>query len=157
MHIPMQVDYGVRALVDLATHQDEGPVRASDIARRQSIPQPYLAQVLHALGKKGVTSGQRGPTGGHKLAVDPSEISMGLVMDYLGGPPVLVGCLIDVDSCVQSSACGQRGVWRQVEEAIHQVLDSTSIADLAESSPAARSDEASSDGIRLTAVGSRKR
>jgi Rrf2 family protein len=157
MHIPMQVDYGVRALVDLATHQGEGPVRASDIARRQGIPQPYLAQVLHALGKRGVTSSQRGPMGGHSLAVDPSEISMGLVMDYLGGAPALVGCLIDVGSCVQSSDCGQRGVWQQVEEAIHQVLDSTSIADLADKTPAARfGHRGSSESLRLTAVGVRE-
>ena len=158
MHIPMQVDYGVRALVDLATHQGEGPVRASDIARRQGIPQPYLAQVLHALGKRGVTSSQRGPMGGHSLAVDPSEISMGRIMDYLGGAPVLVGCLIDVGSCVQSSACGQRGVWRQVEEAIHQVLDSTSIADLAEKMPLTRlGDRGSSECLWLTAVGAGER
>ena len=132
MHIPMQVDYGVRALVDLASHEGEGPVRASDIARRQTIPEPYLARVLHTLHKSGLTSAQRGPAGGHSLALDPSEISMGMVMTYLAGESVLVGCLVDLDSCVQSPACGQRSVWREVEEAINQVLDSTSIADLVE-------------------------
>ena len=132
MHIPMQVDYGVRALVDLATHQDGRSVRAAEIAGRQGIPEQYLAQVLHALHKKGLTKSQRGPQGGHTLAMDPSDISMGMVMSYLGGPQTLVGCLDDAGRCDQSPACGQRGVWREVETAIHSVLDRTSIADLVE-------------------------
>ena len=49
MHVPVQVDYGVRALVDLAQHSDETVVRASEIARRQGIPEQYLARVLHSL------------------------------------------------------------------------------------------------------------
>ena len=132
MHIPMQVDYGVRALVDLASHQDESPVRAAEIAGRQSIPEPFLAQVMHALQKNGLTRSQRGPQGGHALAKDPSEISMGMVMTRLGGPTTIVGCLDDAGMCDQSPACGQRGVWRDVEVAIHSVLDAISIADLVE-------------------------
>ena len=132
MHIPMHVDYGVRALVDLATHEQEGPVRASEIAKRQTIPEPYLAQVLHTMQKKGLTRSQRGPQGGHALAMEPSEISMGMVMTHLGGPQTIIGCLDEAGRCDQSPACGQRGIWRDVEEAIHSVLDSTSIADLVE-------------------------
>jgi Rrf2 family protein len=131
MHIPMQVDYGVRALVDLASHADEGTVRATEIAGRQGIPEPYLARVLHTLQKRGVTKSQRGPLGGHSLAMDPSEITMSTVMRYLGGPTTLLGCLDEAGNCDQSPACGQRDVWRDVERAVQRVLDATTIADLA--------------------------
>ena len=54
MRIPMKVDYGVRALVDLAMRADTGrPVRTADIAGRQNIPEPYLDQVLTTLNKFG--------------------------------------------------------------------------------------------------------
>ena len=132
MHVPMQVDYGVRALVDLAANGDDRSIRAADIARRQGIPELYLAQVLHSLQKRGVTKSQRGPQGGHSLAMDPADITMGTVMRHLGGSQTLVGCLDDSGSCDQSPACGQRSVWREVEQAIQTVLDATSIADLAE-------------------------
>ena len=46
MYIPIKVDYGVRALVDLAVNGTDGPVRASEIAKRTVIPEQYLAQVL---------------------------------------------------------------------------------------------------------------
>ncbi len=51
MHIPVKVDYGVRALVDLALHAEDQPIRASDIARRTRIPEPYLAR------RRGITDG----------------------------------------------------------------------------------------------------
>ena len=132
MHIPMQVDYGVRALVDLAANGGEGPVRATDISKRQGIPEPYLVQVLHSLRKRGLTTTQRGPLGGHSLALEPSEISMGMVMEYLGGTQTMVGCLDEQGHCTQSSACGQRSVWLEVELAMQAVLNSKSIADLLE-------------------------
>jgi len=153
MHIPMQVDYAVRALVDLAIHDGEAPVRASDIARRRHIPEPYLARVLHTLHKWGVTGSQRGPLGGHSLALEPSQISMGMVMNYLGGPQILVGCLDDQGRCVQSAECGQHSVWREVEEAIQKVLNSTSIADLVERAPDESDDnEAQPDGRKLAVL-----
>jgi Rrf2 family protein len=134
MHVPIQVDYGVRALVDLAEREGQGAVRATEIARRRTIPEPYLARVLLTLQKHGLTRSQRGPQGGHSLAKEPSQITMGMVMDYLGGTQVLVNCLDDEGLCAQTPDCGQREVWQEVEEAIHRVLDSTTIANLVERS-----------------------
>jgi Rrf2 family protein len=130
MQIPMKVDYGVRALVDLAQYANEGPVRANEIARRTAIPEPYLAQVLHALGRHGMIRSQRGPQGGHVLDMDASEINLGMVMECLDNSVTLVGCLSDASTCVHSPACAQQEVWRTVEEAVKQILDSTSIGDL---------------------------
>jgi DNA-binding IscR family transcriptional regulator len=65
--------------------------------------------------------------------MDPSEITMDAVMTHLGGyQSPLVGCLDDAGNCDQSPSCGQRSVWREVENAIKTVLDNTSIADLAD-------------------------
>ena len=134
MHIPAKVDYGVRALVDLALHTADEPIRASEIAGRTGIPEPFLAQVLHALNKSGLVRGHRGPQGGHALAIDPSEIRLSTVMTSLGGMDNLVSCLDDANMCVHIPACAQREVWRTVEEAVHRILDATSISDLAERS-----------------------
>jgi len=126
----MKVDYGVRALVDIASHQEHGPIRASEISKRQNIPHNYLEQVLHSLGQKGITRSHRGPKGGHSLAINASEISMGQIMQYLGGRPAPMNCLIDISSCTQSPECSQRNIWQEVEIAMLRVLDDTSIADL---------------------------
>ena len=130
MQIPIRVDYGVRALVDLAQYGEDGPVRATDVARRKAIPEPYLVQLLHALNKSGIVRSQRGPQGGHSLAKDASEIRLSMVMDCLEGSDSMVMCLDDPQLCIHVPACGQRDVWRAVQEAIHNILDSTTIADL---------------------------
>ena len=43
MRIPMKVDYGVRALVELAMHYGEGQVQTSEIAAKQGIPSRILS------------------------------------------------------------------------------------------------------------------
>ena len=132
MHVPVQVDYGVRALVDLAEHSNKGTVRASEIAGRQGIPEQYLARVLHTLQRNGITRAQRGPTGGHELAKGPDEITMGAVMNTLGTPISLVSCLDNASNCGHSPKCGQRGGWQEGEQAMWGALNSTTIADLVE-------------------------
>lgn len=135
MHVPVKVDYGVRALVDLAIHGNEGPVRASDIARRAAIPEPYLAQVLHTLSKHDFIRSQRGPQGGHSLAKPPSEIRLSKIMATLGSSETPVACLEDLNSCIHVPACAQRQVWRTVADAVFQILDSTTIEDLVNRTP----------------------
>jgi Rrf2 family protein len=130
MHIPIRVDYGVRALVDLAEHGGDGAVRSADVARRKAIPEPYLVQLLHTLRKGGLVRSQRGPQGGHSLAIDPADIRLSMVMECLEGAEAVVRCLEDAASCIHVSCCAQRDVWRAVQEAIYGILDSTSIADL---------------------------
>ena len=149
MHVPMQVDYGVRALVELATRREQGLVRASEIAERQSIPESFLAHVLHSLQRNGLTVAQRGPQGGHGLAVEPGAITMGMVMRYLDGPQSLMSCLDDAGCCDRSPECGQRSVWLDVEEAMWRVLDSTTIADLVERGPAASRTAAPRKGVAI--------
>ena len=132
MHVPMKVDYGVRALVDLAGHQWEGrPVRTAEIADRQSIPEPYLDQLLTMLHKFGFIRSRRGPQGGHVLAKAPEEISVDMVMTTLKGTGAHLECIEEPLECTLSSTCAQREVWRSVEDTIHSLLSSTTIADLA--------------------------
>ena len=85
MRVPMKVDYGVRALVDLAVHHGGGLVQSPEIASRQGIPEAYLDQLLTTLHKFGFVMSRRGPTGGHALAKDPKEINLGMVMASLEG------------------------------------------------------------------------
>ncbi len=152
MHVPIKVDYGVRALVDLASHADEGLIRASDISRRLAIPEQFLAQVLHALSRNGLVRSVRGPHGGHALALDAADIRLSMVMASLGGAETPVGCLHDVTLCVHTPDCAQREVWRSVAEAVYRILDSTTIADLVERTRAIREGLRSAPAESLDAV-----
>ena len=132
MHVPIKVDYGVRALVDLAMYGSDGnSLKSFDISQRTAIPNAYLVQVLNSLKKAGFVKSTRGPNGGHQLAVDPDTIHLSSIMEVLDGTNNLVNCLNDDNFCVHSPACAQKEIWRTVEEAIHGVLFSITVSDLA--------------------------
>ena len=130
VRVPIKVDYGVRALLELAYATEGEPVPTSVIASRQHMPEPYLDQVLAILNRSGFVRSRRGPQGGHMLAKDPHEITLMMVMETLEGHTPPLECISDPLECSLSGACAQRGVWRGVEEAIDRVLSATTIADL---------------------------
>ena len=130
MHIPVKVDYAVRALVDLSRHNGDKPVHATQVARRMAMPEPYLDHILHTLSKNGFTKTLRGPMGGHTLAMEPKDIKLSMIMTAFDETETIVGCLTDTASCTLSNDCGQRNIWQTVENAVNTILDQTTIADL---------------------------
>ena len=133
MHVPIKVDYGVRALIDIAMYGEDGQfVRAADTSRRAVIPQAYLAQVLHTMKKSGLVSSTRGPGGGHSLAMPADQIRLSAVVDCLDSSENLVECLDNTGFCVHCPDCAQREVWRSVEDAVFGILDSVTIDQLVE-------------------------
>ena len=131
MRIPMRVDYGVRALVELAQGDLDVPRQTAQIARRQGIPEAYLEQVLTSLNKAGLIKSRRGPHGGHVLAGQPEHINLAQVMAVLEGRGPLLDCLVEPVCCELSETCAQREVWSFFEEAVRDLLSSTTIASMA--------------------------
>ena len=132
MKIPMKVDYGVRALVELAQRRGEGPIQTAHIARQQSIAEAYRDQLMTSLNKFGFVQSRRGPQGGHALAMDPKDINLNMVMERLDSSNSPLDCLINPHDCVFSHTCAQQEVWQTVEATIRDVLSNITLADLAE-------------------------
>lgn len=76
MRVSSRVDYGVRALFDLACNGGAVPVQSREIARRQGIPEPYLHQLLGALNRASLVRSTRGPQGGHRLVGAPEDVTL---------------------------------------------------------------------------------
>ena len=132
MKVSMKGDYGVRALVELAHHYGEGPMQSAAIAGRQSIPEPYLDQLLTSLRRAGFIRSVRGPQGGHALIRDPRELKLSEVIIALEGSLAPIACLDDPNGCRTTAACSLKPVWQEVEAATTRVLESITIAEIAE-------------------------
>jgi len=131
MHIPIKVDYAVRALIDIAIYSRKIPVRTRDISKRTYIPKAYLSQVLLILSKNGLIKSFRGPKGGHILAKKSSEITLELIMNSIHKKDYVVNCLSHAEEkCNYLSICAQRKVWSEIEETINTILNQTTISDL---------------------------
>jgi Rrf2 family protein len=132
MKVSTKGDYGVRALVELAHHFGEGPIQSAEIASRQEVPEPYLDQLLTNLRRAGFIRSVRGPQGGHALIRDPRQVRLSEVMQALEGSLAPIACVDDPGACTRTGGCVQREVWARVRDATFDILQSVSIADLAE-------------------------
>lgn len=132
MRIPMKVDYGVRALVELAMRYGDGPAPTATIAARQGIPEPYLERLMSTLNKAGFVHSRRGPQGGHLLARPPYRINLYDIMQELDGNASPLKCLSLPTDCMFADCCAQQEIWHSVEETIRQALEATTLAHLAE-------------------------
>ncbi len=124
--------YGLRALLDLALHQDEGAVLLKDIARRQEFSLPYLQHLIAPLIAAGVVKSTRGTGGGVLLLKPPAEIKLSEVLELLEGSIAPVDCVNDPQVCHRSASCVTRDIWIEMKIAMSQVLDSTTLQDLVE-------------------------
>ena len=132
MKVSTKGDYGVRALVELAHRYGQGPTQSAEIASRQEIPEPYLDQLLTTLRRAGFIRSVRGPQGGHALISEPHEVKLSEVMIALEGSLAPLACVDDPHACTKEGGCVQREVWERVRDATQEILESVSIADLAE-------------------------
>ena len=131
MKIPMKVDYGVRALVELTRRYGDGHTQTAVIARQQGIPESYLDHLMTSLNTFGFVQSRRGPQGGHTLAMDPKDIDLNMVMDHLDSNNSPLDCLINPHDCALSDTCAQQEVWKTVEASVREVLSNITVADLA--------------------------
>ena len=122
--------YGVRTLLDLALHQDEGLTLLKDIARRQEFSLPYLEHLIAPLIAAGLVKSTRGARGGVSLVKRPAEIKLGEAVELLEGPIAPADCVSHPESCHRSYFCVARDVWVEMREAMSQVLNSTTLQDL---------------------------
>ncbi len=133
MKVSTKGDYGIRALIELVHHYGEPkPTQSAEIAARQGIPESYLEQLLTTLRRAGFIRSVRGPQGGHALIRDPEAVLVSEVVVALEGSILPIDCLDESSACSKGGGCAQRDMWQSVREAILDVLDNTTIADLAE-------------------------
>ena len=73
--LSQRVDYGIRAMVEIAAAGTQG-ITGATIAERSQIPKPFLKQIMATLVKNGFVESSRGPQGKYKLLRDPSDIHL---------------------------------------------------------------------------------
>ena len=129
MKLPTKVRYGLRAMVDLASHEGNKPVFLNSIAGSQGISRSYLDALFARLRSAELVRSVRGAAGGYCLKKAPENIKVLDIVLALDGRPVLVDCLED-GFCDRTSTCATREVWERVREAIESTLSAVTLKDL---------------------------
>ena len=84
LKISAKTEYACVAMVELASQQSSAdPVRIRSIAERHAIPSRFLVQILLQLKNAGLVDSVRGASGGYRLKIDPTEITLAQVMSII--------------------------------------------------------------------------
>lgn len=131
MRISARADYAVRAALQLAASQDDGPLKAEAIAGAQDIPHKFLESILNDMRRGGLVLSQRGGNGGYRLARPAESISIADVIRVVDGPLVSVRGVRPPELSYTGPAESLLPLWIALRSNVREILDGVSLADVA--------------------------
>jgi len=133
VHISSKSDYGIRAMLELASAYEVDPdelVRGEYIASAQSIPAKFLEGILRQLRLAGLVASRRGVEGGYRLDCDPSKVTIADIIRVLDGPLADVHGIRPEDVVYEGASEHLRDVWVAVRASLRDVLERTTLRDV---------------------------
>lgn len=135
MRITAKVDYAVRAGTELAAHAAQHgarvPMKGEAIATAQSIPVRFLESILAELRRSGIVGSQRGSDGGYWLARPAAEVTVADIIRAVEGPLADVHGEPPEEAVYDGTAVELQRVWIATRVALREVLEATTLADIA--------------------------
>lgn len=127
--------YGIKAMVDLALEYESGNyISTATLAKMQDISEPYLERQMASLRKAGLVEAARGVFGGSRLSRAPEEITVGEILRALEGSTSILDCVDGsvMKCCSNACSCSARPLWLKLQSRIDEVLNTTTLRDMAE-------------------------
>ena len=133
MRVSAKADYALRALIELAARYGEESVvvSADELSRAQGIPHGFLQGILADLRRAGLVISHRGQSGGWRMALEPDTVSIADVMRAVDGPIVSISGTRPESVRYNERAVVLQRVWIAARASLRDVLEHTTIADLA--------------------------
>jgi Rrf2 family protein len=127
--------YGLKAMAHLARQTPGSFAFVADIAQKNGVPKKFLDAILCDLRNAGMLWSKKGKTGGYMLAKRADEITVGSILRVLDGPLAPIACASrsaysPCQDCEDVEACSVRLIMLDVREAIADVLDRTTLAEM---------------------------
>ena len=129
MRLTTKGRYAVTAMLDLALHNNQGPVSLADISQRQAISLSYLEQLFAKLRKGSLVHSIRGPGGGYELDRRSETIYIAEIIDAVNESVDTTKCR-GAGDCQGGETCLTHHLWEDLSDQIHSFLESISLADL---------------------------
>lgn len=131
MKISTKGRYALRLMLDLALNNTGEYITIKSIAARQEISEKYLEQIITLLSRAKYVKSTRGAQGGYMLAKSPEEYTVGMILRLTEGSLSPVACLDEeVNECTRSAECVTLDIWKDIKEAVNNVVDNITLADL---------------------------
>ncbi|MHC1764357.1 MAG: Rrf2 family transcriptional regulator [Verrucomicrobiia bacterium] len=135
MKLSLRGEYSLRAMVVLGLRYGQDKVvPIQTISQEQNIPKRFLEQILNDLRTGGFLESKRGVSGGYRLARPPEKINLADLIRHIEGALAPVSCVSErfyrQCTCPNEALCGIRSVMKEVRDAIEQILERVTVAEL---------------------------
>jgi Rrf2 family protein len=134
VRVSAKADYGIRAVVELASVADDLPAKGEQLAGAQGIPLRFLLNILQDLKRAGIVESHRGAEGGYRLARPPDTVPLADIIRAVEGPLAQVGDARPEDLHYTGPAEALSEVWIAVRANLRAVLEVVTVADVTEGS-----------------------
>ncbi len=138
MKLTKRGEYALRTLIQLGIAQklEQGVLSVSTLAEREHLPFKFLEAILFELRGAGYVESTRGKLGGTRLAKPMKQIKMGEVVRLIDGKLAPIGCASETEyepcTCPDEEHCGLRMLMIDVRNAVANILDRYTLADVVE-------------------------
>ena len=124
-------EYGLQAVLYLATQPPNTPVLQRDISQALQIPPHFLGKILQLLSHSQVIVSFKGKSGGFCLGKPAKQITPYEIIVGIDGPTFLDGCVLGFPVCNDQYPCPVHNEWKEAKAKIIAMLQQKSIHELA--------------------------
>ena len=138
MHLSKKAEYALRAMINLGIAAEVGrtTISGADLAEVNRLPLKFVERILQELRDAGLVETVRGKFGGYSLAKPAEEIGIGQVVRLMDGRLAPICCASENAyqpcTCPDEDHCGLRMVMIDVRNAIANILDRYTVAQVVE-------------------------
>lgn len=134
MKISALEEYGLRCMLRLGQCDNGNSLTINEISELEGLTVPNVRKLMMVLREAGLVKSVRGRLGGYQLKVKPSDITLGHIIDSLGGrmfdSDFCDRFSGDITLCINSNACSVRSLWGVLDGLISGVLHRIRLSDL---------------------------
>ncbi|MDX2108604.1 MAG: Rrf2 family transcriptional regulator [Verrucomicrobiota bacterium] len=136
MKLSKRGEYGLRMLINLGIAQELGRphLTIGELTEKDNLPEKFIAQILAQLKEAGYLGARRGKLGGYFIEKPMNTITIGEVVRLIDGPLAPIGCVsqsaYEPCTCPDEAHCGLRMLMLDVRNAIANILDRYTLADV---------------------------
>lgn len=130
-------EYGLRAMLYLASLDEEGYVPISTISEELDLSSPFLTKIFQQLNEAGLLTSHRGPKGGVALTKSPEEITVYDIVVAIDGRDLFDECVLGLPGCGEDEPCPLHEQWSDEKERVERIFRNSTLADLPEARLAA--------------------
>lgn len=132
MLLSKSCEYGIRAILHLATLRREGFVSIREISDELDISFHFLTKIFQKMTQAGLLESFRGPNGGIMLARPAGEITLLDVVIAIDGPDLFRECVLGLPGCGNEKPCPLHNQWAVERARLEGMFGRMSLTEMAD-------------------------